>query len=203
LDRRQMEIDDERVLLEGLAGMNDHAWRAFVRQYWRPLYAFVGSRFECDESTREEIVQMTFVRCVKSIRTFDPARGNLLGWLKAVAANEGHTLARRRPRESALSALPDGLADAVTAAIDREPLPEDVAARSDVALAIEDALSSLKPAYHTAIAMKYMEGRPVAEIARYLNLSEKAAESVLARARAALREALSRRLRGELPEILQ
>ena len=38
---------------------------------------------------------MTFIRCVKSFNTFDPARGRLFDWLKAIARNEAQRLFRQ------------------------------------------------------------------------------------------------------------
>jgi len=52
----------------------------------------VRLRLGCAQELAEEIVHMTFIRCVRSIKTFDLARGRLFGWLNAIARNEAHTL---------------------------------------------------------------------------------------------------------------
>ena len=56
--------------------------------------------------------------------------GSLAGWLRAVAANEGYTLmrGRERRREQSLSALPADIADVVSGAYDKSPLPDEIVA---------------------------------------------------------------------------
>ena len=87
--------DDESRLATNLSKLDDNAWEQFCRAYSGPLLSFVHLRFNCSVELAEEIVQMTFVRCVRSIRTYDPARGHLFDWLKAIARNEAYTLLRK------------------------------------------------------------------------------------------------------------
>jgi hypothetical protein len=42
---------------------------------------------------------MTFIRCIKSIRTFKPSRGRLFNWLKAISKNEAHTLFQQEQKK--------------------------------------------------------------------------------------------------------
>jgi len=191
-----MAHDDEQALVRGLVAMDDSAWLEFAKRYHRPLAVFVASRFDCRQDTCEEIVQMTFVRCVKSIGTFDPSRGSLTGWLRAVAANEGHTLARQRERhrEQSLSALPQDIADVVVGAYDKSPLPDEIVARRDFQGAVRDTLEDLKPRHQEILTMKYLEGMKAGEIAARLDMTLDAAEALLARARAAFKHAFQRRL---------
>ena len=87
--------DEECSLVERLAQLDDSAWEEFCRKYSGPLLAGMRLRFGVSQELAEEIVHMTFIRCVKSIKTFDPARGGLFGWLNAIARNEAHTLLRK------------------------------------------------------------------------------------------------------------
>lgn len=193
-----MEETQEGSLVRGLVAMKDEAWAEFAACYYRPLVAFVRSRFGCGEELSQEIVQMTFVRCVKSIGTFDPSRGRLFTWLKAVAANEGHTLQRDsiRDREVTLSNMPEELLAEVSREIDTVRLPEEILARKDFQSAVRDALMSLSPAYSRALVMKYIDGARVREVASALGISEKAAESVLSRSRDAFRKVFLAKSKG-------
>ena len=86
---------EEHVLAKRLAAKDDSAWEVFCHEYSGPLLSAVRLRFGCSQDVAEEIVHLTFIRCVKSIHGFDPTRGRLFDWLKAIARNEAHTLFRK------------------------------------------------------------------------------------------------------------
>ncbi|MCH5376734.1 MAG: hypothetical protein JJ992_22440, partial [Planctomycetes bacterium] len=66
--------------------------------------------------------------------------------------------------------------------------PESSRRRDEIAQFVRVTLEHLPTRYATALEMKYVSGESVADIARRLELSEKAAESVLSRARVAFKE---------------
>jgi RNA polymerase sigma-70 factor (ECF subfamily) len=70
----------------------------------------------------------------------------------------------------------------------QDHLPETLRHREEVAGLVRATLEHLPDNYATALELKYINGCSVAEIARRLGIGEKAAESVLSRARAAFRE---------------
>ncbi len=166
-----------------------------------PLLTFVRLRFGCGREKAEEVVQMSFVRCVKSIRSFDPARGRLLAWLKAVARNEAHTLlagSTIRP-----GVIPDPSPDAlreILEKLDDAPLPEEILARQETQLLVQEAMLELSSRHREALVLKYVESRRVSEIAGRLGQSEKAIESLLTRARQAFRQAFLKLLQAEKSE---
>lgn len=196
-DQRPEEMDhrDEQALVRGLAAMEDGAWLDFTKRYHRVLVAFVASRFACRADVCEEIVEMTFVRCVKSIATFDAARGSLAGWLRAVAVNEGYTLMRAggRRREQSLSALSPDIAGVVLGAYDKSPLPDEIVARKDFQEAVRATLADLSDRHQEILTMKYLEGMKAGEIAEGLDMTLDAVEALLARARNAFRYAFLKR----------
>ena len=63
--------------------------------------------------------------------------------------------------------------------------------RDEIARYVQATLEELPDNYARALEWKYMQGLSVAEIAAGLGLGEKAAESVLSRAREAFRDAFS------------
>lgn len=72
----------------------------------------------------------------------------------------------------------------------------DVATRSeeDVTVtheAVVEALRSLPEAQRVVLALHYLDGLPVHEVARHLERSDSAVESLLARGRAAFKQAWS------------
>ncbi|HWH72570.1 MAG TPA: sigma-70 family RNA polymerase sigma factor [Candidatus Sulfotelmatobacter sp.] len=185
--------DDESILAGRLAQREDHAWEEFCRAYSSPLLAVVRLRFNCSQELAEEIVQMTFIRCVKAIHTFDPGRGRLFDWLKAIARNEAYTLLRKLAPKGQVELGPEN--QDWLECIDQAELPDERLCRAEVRTMVLDAIMELSSHYRQVLVMKYLENRRVAEMALALGQSEKAIESLLTRSRQALKELLTRRLR--------
>jgi len=185
--------DDERHLAERLADRDDNAWEAFCREYSGPLLSAVRQRFACSEELAEEVVHLTFIRCVKAIRSFDPARGRLFDWLKAIARNEARThLRRARP---AGHVELDARDHQWLEQVDHAALPDEQLCRAEVRSLILDTVMGLSSHYREVLVMKYLEDRRVAEMAITLGQSEKAVESLLTRSRVAFKEHLRKRFR--------
>jgi RNA polymerase sigma-70 factor (ECF subfamily) len=181
-----MDPFEERRLVPLLVAMDDDAWRELCRQYAGSLANFARMCFGCDSQKAQEIVQMTFVRCVRSIGTFDPSRGGLLNWLRAIARHEGMTLLGgplQGRREVPLSMIPSQISQNIAALIDRQPLPPELLERQDVHELVHRCLAAMGQRHRDVLVMKYLEGLSVADIAVRLGLSEKATESLLTRSR--------------------
>jgi len=193
-----MDQTEETALVRRLIRGDGDAWEQFCREFSVPLLTFVRWQFGCSREAAEEVVQMAFVRCVKSIRSFDPARGRLFAWLKTVSRNEAHTLLPGSQVGPGLT--PDPLPAASRAALERlneVPLPEEILARQETQRLVQEALLELPSRHRAALALKYLENRRVAEIAGLLGQSEKAIESLLTRSRQAFRQAFLRLLHPE------
>jgi len=179
-----MDQAEERALVRGLIKMDDGAWTVFCSEYSMPLLTYVRLQFACSRELAEEIVQMAFVRCVKSIRSFNASEGRLFPWLKAVARNEAHTLLSTYPARPEVAS--DGSCEAVES-LDEAVLPDEVLARRETQLLVHEALLALPSRNRKALILKYLENCRVAEIARALGQSEKAIESLLSRSRCAFK----------------
>lgn len=194
-----MDRQEEKALVQKLARMDDAAWEVLCREYSRPLLCFVQLKFACNQGQAEEIVQMAFVRCVRSIRSFKPSRGRLLEWLKAICRNEAHTLLRDDRTKGAAEhpSWQAGRADtAVLEKIDSVPVPSEILSRKEVQLLIHETVAELYFRYRKVLILKYLENRQVSEIAERLGQSEKAIESLLTRSRRAFKEVFLRKLKG-------
>jgi len=192
-----MDKAEEKALVRRLARMDGGAWEVFCREYALPLLDFVRFSFGCSREAAEEVVQMTFVRCVRSIRTFKPSRGRLFGWLKAISKNEAHTLASEGAGTVGivpLSSLAENAAGEILDKIDSSPLPEELLARKEAQLLVQETLVELNSRYRQALVGKYLDNLKVAQLAHRMAASEKAVESVLVRSRAAFRKALLEKL---------
>lgn len=187
-----MDKAEEQYLVKRLVRMDEPAWERFCRLYGPPLLGFVRYGLGLEAERAEEAVQMTLVRCVRAIGTFDPARGELFIWMKAIARNEVHTLGRRDQKFAAEiphSAFPPEVVEQILQLLDRADLADEVLARRDLQLLVQEVLMSLAERQREALTLKYLEDLRVTEIARRLGLTEKAVESLLSRAREAFRAA--------------
>jgi RNA polymerase sigma-70 factor (ECF subfamily) len=166
-----------------------------------PLSTFVQVQFGCGREAAEEVVQRSFVRCVKSIRSFDPARGRLFPWLKAVARNEAVTLGPKSPVRPGGTADPPAEAPReILEKLDEAPLPEEILARRETQWLVQATMLELPSRQREVLALKYLENRRVAEIAGLLGQTEKTIESLLTRSREAFRQAFLRLLHAEKSE---
>jgi len=176
--------------------------RAFERMYKRHVgdvyrYALAVMRNPADA---EDVTQTTFLNAYRSYVEKGNRPEKPQNWLIAIA----HNVCRQRFRQSARRpsevAFEDDIAD--TIADDETPTGED----------IRRALSHLAFNQRAALVMRELEGRSYVEIAEILEVSTSAVETLIFRARRALREqlegsltcgeaefAISRQLDGRLP----
>jgi RNA polymerase sigma-70 factor, ECF subfamily len=188
-----MDRAEEKSLVRRLSRLDDDAWAGFCADFRTPLAQYLRLRFGCDLQRAEEIVQRTFVRCVRSIGSFDPSRGRLGDWLRAVAANEARTYLQGESRPGAGHPGVNGSRAALAAIVDcldRQPLPEELIERRDTQIMVAECLLELPQRQRQVLVMKYQEEMKVSQIAQNLALSEKAVESLLSRARESFRKAL-------------
>ena len=154
--------------------------RAFERMYKRYVgdvyrYALAVMRNQADA---EDVTQTTFLNAYRSYVEKGSRPEKPQNWLIAIA----HNVCRQRFRQSARRpsevAFEDDIADTV---------PEHDAPTGED---IRRALSHLAFNQRAALVMRELEGRSYAEIAEILDVSTSAVETLIFRARRALREQL-------------
>lgn len=188
-------FDDRRRVARLLAG-DEEAFEAFVDDFYPRLYRFAWPRAGRDPQAAEDIVQATFQKVIPKLSEY---RGEaaLFTWLCSFCRFEIAAFWRARG-ERALEMPED--APAVRAALESLATtiegPEDALQRKEIGRLVRVALDALPVRYGNALEWKYLQGHSVAEIARRLETTEKAAESLLTRSRDAFREAFGE-LAGE------
>jgi RNA polymerase sigma-70 factor (ECF subfamily) len=184
------QIEKDRSLARQVAGGDQEAFDAFFREYFPRLFRFTLLRVDNDGELAEEVVQRTMCIVVRKMGTF---RGEalLFTWLCQICRNELNAVFRERGAERRAD-IPIDDHPAVQAALESVAVddfrPESAQRRVEIAYFVRVTLEHLPARYATALEMKYANGNSVAEIAQRLELSEKAAESVLTRARNAFKE---------------
>ena len=190
-----MHEPESKTFVVKLVKMDSQAWRTFCCEYAPALVGYAKTRFDCSGEKAEEIAQRTFVRSVRSIRQFDPARGALADWLRGICRNEARTVFSRERREIPLSQI-DTRDLNVLERIDDLPLPDEVMAKREVQGLVNETVLGLYSRHRDVLVRKYLKGEPVASIASEWGQSEKAVESLLSRSREAFRTAFLRRIRS-------
>ena len=158
-----------------------------------PLFAFCLYRVGRNHHLCEEVVQETMLRAIRELDRYDPARSgdNIFPWLTGLARNEIHRALAREKNAVSLEALwskMDNDLTALFARLESEPFTEEVIRREETTDMVNATMAQLPPHYREALEAKYVQGRTVRDLATLWQLSEKAVESQLGRARQAFRE---------------
>jgi RNA polymerase sigma-70 factor, ECF subfamily len=182
---KDQSADDLAMVHKVVAGDSVALGMLYAR-YGDPLYAYVFHRLHGNRQDAEDVWHETWLAAMRALPGF---RGDsrLFTWLCGIARHKVADLYRRRgATEITFSDIsPASLEDILSG-----QLPEDALQRSaDLALMIE-AVETLPDDYRQALIARYAEGLPVDRVALVLRKSYKATESLLSRARAALRQAL-------------
>ena len=156
---------------------------AIYRRALPHVYGYLLSR--CGSvSLAEDLTADTFMAAVAAARQPDPRPPDItVAWLVGVARHKLADHWRRSVREQRT------MAAAGPAAADALDDPWDEWLDTDAAYA---ALRCLNAHQRAALTLRYLDGLPVAEVARHLGRSARATETLLARARTALRAVYER-----------
>ncbi len=184
------QVVQDRSLAAKVAAGDQRAFDEFFKEYFPRLFRFTLTRVDNNADLAEEIVQRTMCIVVRKMGTY---RGEalLFTWLCQICRNETSSVFRQRHLELQ-DEIPIEDHPAVQAALESvaadDGRPETARRREEIANFVRVTLEHLPANYAQALEMKYVQGCSVSEIARSLNLGNKAAESILSRARAAFKE---------------
>lgn len=180
----------DQVLVKRLLRGDEEAFEEFFRTCFPRLYRFARARLDGDEEAAEEIVQATLCHAITVLKTW---RGEaaLFTWLCTLCRHEMGAWLQRRGKERQRT-IPLDESPEIGAALESlygagGRIPEEGLRRVEIARLVQTILDFLPAGYGDALEWKYVLGLSVKEIAMRLNLSPKAAESLLTRAREAFR----------------
>jgi len=177
---------DDKALLDRYARDGAHdAFAALVRRYVNCVHAAALRQIR-DPSLADDVTQAVFIVLARKARKLPPGVV-LAGWLVRTAhfaARDAIKVqARRRRHEQRYAAMsnataPQNLVDDTEDAIRPE---------------IDRALARLRAPDRDAIALRYLQARPLADVAAALGVSEEGAARRIRRALAKLRDHFARR----------
>ena len=182
------EQPEIRDLTRRLAAGDDDAFRIFHNAYFGRLLRYVFVITRGDEDAAREALQETMTRVVRYARPFESEEA-FWSWLTVLARSAIVDGGRKRQRYWKLLR---------GYALWWKPQPEDgIEARQTeehLHQLLLEGLEELEPLERRLVQRKYLEGGTTREIAQETDLTERAVESRLLRARRQLRESLLGRL---------
>jgi RNA polymerase sigma-70 factor, ECF subfamily len=179
---RMMEDPSDETLMAAVSARQQQAFRILMGRHMQRAIR-VAQRIVRDSGEADDIGQEAFLRVWSHAASFDPAIARFTTWLYRIVLN----LAFDRKRHRTLAPI-DEAADVHA----NEPGPVELLIADEERRILEQAMTSLSERQRGAIALFHMEGLSGEESAQVMNLSAKAFESLLGRARAALKESIQK-----------
>ena len=197
-------MSEEKPLIQRMLGGDEQAFEAFFNAYFPRVYRFALPRLNGDVEAAREVVQAALAKAMRRIGDF---RGEsaLFTWICQICRREAVDYIRSRRRHVKHLVLIDDRPE-LRSAIEAIEAPEEYDlvrqyGRAEVGRLVRVVLDRLPSNYGDALEWKYMEGSSVEEIGERLGIGTIAAQSLLARARIAFREALEQVFGAEAADI--
>lgn len=197
--RSSSEHPDDLNLARRLVAGEQHLFTYFFEMYFPRVYRFALFRLDGNVDAAEEVTQRTLCRAVRKLALYR-GEASLMTWLFQICRHELSEFTAARARHLARFVEVDdssevrAIVESVPASDAHDPL--ESVSRSDRSRLVQVVLGHLPARYGDVLEWKYVEGLRVDEIARRLEVTALAAESMLARARRSFREAW-RKLAGD------
>lgn len=178
------KCDPDVELILAFQHGDDGAFESLYGRHHRPVLN-VAYRLLGDRDTAEDIAQEVFLKLYTSPKSYKPT-ARLSTWLYRVTCNACIDEMRRKQTVPTELAQDDNLQ-----AFDRAASPESAAESNELARAVRAAIMSLPEKQRIAVILQRYEGLSYQEIAEVLKTSVSAVESLLFRARDALKTCLA------------
>lgn len=181
------DADSDEALLERIAGGDAPAFSELARRHGSRVLALARHMLG-SAADAQDVVQDVFIRLWQQAGRWESRGAKLSTWLHRVTVNLclDH-IERVQKRMTPFDPVDHDIADPAV------PADEQLSEHERLAV-LQVAIGALPERQRAALAMFYTAGASTAETADALGLSVKATESLLVRARQALRSRLSARV---------
>ncbi len=180
--------DPDADILPALAAGDEGAFAQLMDRHLRTIQS-LASHMLGDPVMAEDVTQSVFLKTWRMVPHWEPGSAKLITWMRRVATNQclDH-LKKKRP--VLMETLPDIAGDG--------PEAFEHMAESDEQALVERALAQLSERHRLALTLSYFQSVTQVEGAGIMNISVEAYESLLVRARKALRVVLEKDPKLEL-----
>ncbi len=168
------------------AGAPPPTWETVVREHLRYLRGCVASE-RIPEADREDVLQEVLHSISRALATFDPARGELRAWLKAIVHNHASNYRRRayRRREAPWPDEPLEVAD-------KAPSSEERRMEHERRQLLSTLLLELPPERREALIAHELDEEGIGQVAELLSIPATTAKSRVRHGREELKAAARR-----------
>lgn len=177
----------DRELLAAAANGDRAAFETLVQRHHQAVIRFAARFLGQQNADRvDDIAQQTFISAWRSAGSYEP-RAQVLTWLLTITTNLCRNALRYEKRHPAARLDPLYAAERTESGASG---PDENLRQQELSRRVQDAISRLPERQRAAILLRHYEELPYNEIANALGISHSAVETLLFRARAALRETL-------------
>jgi len=156
---------------------------SFYKKYYLSVRGFVAKRID-DEGVVEEVVNDVMLAAINSWPTFNK-KCSEFSWLCSIAKHKIIDYYRKKKIKTILFSVSPIFEEIA----DKALTPERDVLKNELKEEIKKTFGEIGKGYKKILRLKYIEGRKVDEIAKKTNLSVKAVESRLMRAKKQFKEA--------------
>ncbi len=185
-------VADEAALLVAVARGDGQAFSALVNAHL-PAVLGTARRMLKDATEAEDVAQEAMLRLWRNAATLEIGPGGLRPWLRRVVSNLSIDRIRSARKTSVVADVPE------------QPVAASQSAgmeSADLSRRVQAALSVLPERQRQALVLFHFEGLSQIEVGQSLGVSDEAVESLLARARRALKVALKDDWQLLLPDVI-
>jgi RNA polymerase sigma factor (sigma-70 family) len=174
------EPGSDAALLRSVAAGDATSLARLYQRHAAPLFGYLY-RLAGDRMIAEEILQDTMVAVWRSAAAFE-GRSKVSTWLFGIARRQAHNRLRGRAFPVTIADLPDRP--------DQAAGPEELAIAASGGTPVAAAIDRLPDHHRDVVALVFVAGLPLADVAEVLSIPVGTVKSRLHHARAALAAAL-------------
>ncbi len=185
-------MTEEDVLINEAKAGDRKALSELVKRYEKTIYNFAFKVCR-DPDRAENSMQETFLSMVKSLNQFD-GKSKLSTWLYRIVTN--HCLMQLRKKKHPSISIDDDEVFEDLYLSDTNTLPNLSIENEELKKILDESIKKLSPEYRIVFLLRDVEGLSTEETGKITELSVPAVKSRLHRARAFLRNEISKALKS-------